>query len=182
MFCIFIEKLLKFVKVQLKMCQHWFSWWLDSEQATSHYLNQCRTGGRPLPLSIGNNSLTSPGLNKLRYPKQNQRNFIFKFIANHLHVLSQQMTNEGFIPYNGPHPTASQIAKFMGPTWGLTWVLSAPDGPRVGPISLTIGTTSDKSCAQILWISKLKLEVQWTLRYWCHLKSHDAFVILHSRI
>ena len=32
----------------------------------------------------------------------------------------------------------SQIAKFMGPTRGPTWVLSAPDGPHVGPMNLAI--------------------------------------------
>ena len=32
------------------------------------------------------------------------------------------------------HSTVSQIAKFMGPTW----VLSAPDGPHVGPMNLAI--------------------------------------------
>ena len=26
----------------------------------------------------------------------------------------------------------------MGPTWGTTWVLSAPDGPHVGPMNLAI--------------------------------------------
>ena len=33
---------------------------------------------------------------------------------------------------------AAQIAKFMGPTWGATWVLSAPDGPYVGPMNVAI--------------------------------------------
>ena len=33
---------------------------------------------------------------------------------------------------------ASQIAKFMGPTW----VLSAPDGPHVGPMNLAIRVTN----------------------------------------
>ena len=33
----------------------------------------------------------------------------------------------------------SQIAKFMGPTWGPTWVLSAPDGLHVGPMNPAIG-------------------------------------------
>ena len=33
----------------------------------------------------------------------------------------------------------TQIARFLGPTWvGLTWVLSAPDGPHVGPMNLAI--------------------------------------------
>ena len=35
-----------------------------------------------------------------------------------------------------------QIAKFMGPTWGHTWVLSVPDGPHVGPMNLTIKVVS----------------------------------------
>ena len=35
----------------------------------------------------------------------------------------------------------SQIANFMGPTWGPTWVLSAPDGPHVGPMNLAIRVT-----------------------------------------
>ena len=30
-----------FLKVQLKITQHWFEKWLDAEKATSHYLNQC---------------------------------------------------------------------------------------------------------------------------------------------
>ena len=30
-----------FPGVQLTKCQHWFRQWLDAEQATSHYLNQC---------------------------------------------------------------------------------------------------------------------------------------------
>ena len=33
----------------------------------------------------------------------------------------------------------SQIARFMGPTWGPpAWALSAPDGPHVGPMNLAI--------------------------------------------
>ena len=34
---------------------------------------------------------------------------------------------------------SSQIAKFMGANMGPTWVLSAPDGPHVGPMNLAIG-------------------------------------------
>ena len=30
-----------FPEVQLTINQHWFRWWLGTEQATSHYLNQC---------------------------------------------------------------------------------------------------------------------------------------------
>ena len=30
-----------FVRVQLTIPQHWFRWWLDTEWATSYYLNQC---------------------------------------------------------------------------------------------------------------------------------------------
>ena len=33
---------------------------------------------------------------------------------------------------------ATQIAKFMGPTMGPTWVLSAPDRPHLGPTNLAI--------------------------------------------
>ena len=32
----------------------------------------------------------------------------------------------------------AQIAKFMGPTWGPSWVQSAPDGSHVGPMNLAI--------------------------------------------
>ena len=30
-----------FPGIQLSICQHWFGWWLGTEQVTSHYLNQC---------------------------------------------------------------------------------------------------------------------------------------------
>ena len=30
-----------FIRVQLTISQHWFRQWLDAEQVTSHYLNQC---------------------------------------------------------------------------------------------------------------------------------------------
>ena len=33
---------------------------------------------------------------------------------------------------------STQIAKFMGPTLGPTWVLLAQDGPHVGPVNLAI--------------------------------------------
>ena len=29
-----------FLRFQLKICQHWFRYWLGADQATSHYLNQ----------------------------------------------------------------------------------------------------------------------------------------------
>ena len=34
------------------------------------------------------------------------------------------------------HAVYSQIAKFMRPTWGPSWVLPAPGGPHVGPMNL----------------------------------------------
>ena len=37
------------------------------------------------------------------------------------------------------HVLISQTAKFMGSTWGPTWVLSAPDGSHVGPWTLLSG-------------------------------------------
>ena len=36
------------------------------------------------------------------------------------------------------HSSYIQTAKFVGPTWGPPWVLSAPDGPHVGPMNLAI--------------------------------------------
>ena len=30
-----------FRKVQLSISHHWFRWWLDAQQETNHYLNQC---------------------------------------------------------------------------------------------------------------------------------------------
>ena len=41
---------------------------------------------------------------------------------------------------------ASLIAKLMGPTLRPTWVLSAPDGPHVGPMNLAIRDVIVKGC------------------------------------
>ena len=41
-FCILIEISVKvFLRVQLTITQHWFRWWLGTDQVTCHYLNKC---------------------------------------------------------------------------------------------------------------------------------------------
>ena len=46
-----------FLKVQLIILQHWFRYWLDSDQATSHYLNQWWLGYWRIYASLGLNGL-----------------------------------------------------------------------------------------------------------------------------
>ena len=59
-------------------------------------------------------------------------------------VIDEEVTIEAF-QSDGKHTVAgdrratlAQIARFMGPTWEPTWVLSAPDGPHVGPMNLAV--------------------------------------------
>ena len=51
----------------------------------------------------------------------------------------------------------TQIAKFMGPTnMGPTWVLSAPDGPHIGPMNLIIRGSTEPCwlCQSYAWVCK----------------------------
>ena len=50
-----------------------------------------------------------------------------------------------------PQAKGTQIAKFMGPTW----VLSAPDGPHVGPMNLVIRVTiSHRRLTGVWWYKR----------------------------
>ena len=42
-----------FLRVQLTISQHWFRWWLGSDQATSHYLDQWWLDYRRIYASLG---------------------------------------------------------------------------------------------------------------------------------
>ena len=66
-----------------------------------------------------------------------------------VHMLLWNITHDLFNPHwnilNSGDALLTQIAKFTRPTWGQhganmgpTWVLSAPDGPHVGPMNLAI--------------------------------------------
>ena len=46
-----------FLRVQLTIFQHWFRWWLDADQATSHYLYQWWLGYWRIYASLGLNEL-----------------------------------------------------------------------------------------------------------------------------
>ena len=50
-----------------------------------------------------------------------------------------------------PQRDRSQKTKFMGPTWDPSWVLSAPDGPHVGPMNFAIRGYTD--ILGLVWIS-----------------------------
>ena len=70
-----------FLRVQLTIFQHWFSYWLGAVQAKSHYLNQCWLVYRRICVSLGLNELidwwiywlycisTNPGIKLLTYPR-----------------------------------------------------------------------------------------------------------------
>ena len=47
-----------FPRVQLTISKHWFRWWLDADQATSHYLNQSWLFYWRIYASLGLNELT----------------------------------------------------------------------------------------------------------------------------
>ena len=47
-----------FLRFQLTIFQHWFRWWLDADQATSHYLNQWWIVCWRIYASLGLNELT----------------------------------------------------------------------------------------------------------------------------
>ena len=46
-----------FLRVLWTIFQHWFWWWLGADQATSHYLNQCRLDHWRIYASLGLNEL-----------------------------------------------------------------------------------------------------------------------------
>ena len=48
-----------FLRVQLTIFQHWFRWWLGTDQATSHYLNQWWLDYRRIYASLGLNELST---------------------------------------------------------------------------------------------------------------------------
>ena len=57
--CIFMNSDLSlFLGVQLTIFQHWFRWWLGTNQATSHYLNQWWLVYWCIHASLGLNELT----------------------------------------------------------------------------------------------------------------------------
>ena len=47
-----------FPRVWLTLFQYWFRWWLDTDQATSHYLNQWLLDSRCIYASLDLNELT----------------------------------------------------------------------------------------------------------------------------
>ena len=52
------------------------------------------------------------------------------------------------------HLCTPQIARFMGQTWGPIWVLSAPNGPHVGPMNLAIRVCINRILIQACaWIT-----------------------------
>ena len=62
-------------------------------------------------------------------------NFLLRTRGRHL---LRNIGDSAFSSRNSLLRTFSQIAKFMGPTGGPTWVLTAPGGPHVGPMNLAI--------------------------------------------
>ena len=50
---------------------------------------------------------------------------------------------------------ATQIAKFMGPSWDPPWVLSAPDGPHDGPMNIAIWVVQKYGLCSTLVIALL---------------------------
>ena len=51
-----------FPRVQLTIFKHWFRWWLDADQATSHYLNQWWLDHGRIYASLGLNELMTTQL------------------------------------------------------------------------------------------------------------------------
>ena len=49
-----------FLWVQLTISQHWFKWWLVTDQVTNHYLNQCWLEYQRIYVSLGLNELKMP--------------------------------------------------------------------------------------------------------------------------
>ena len=48
-----------FLRVQLTIFHHWFRYWLDAVQATSHYMNQCWLVNWRINASLGLNELSN---------------------------------------------------------------------------------------------------------------------------
>ena len=109
---------------------YWFRLWLVAWSAPSHYLDQYR------------NNVNWTLRNKLKWNFNQNFNYSIKYIWNcHLRNGSHFVSASMFWPLHCPPQIlseASQIAKFMGPTRGPSWVLPAPDGPHVGPMNLAI--------------------------------------------
>ena len=104
-----------FLRVELTIFQHWFRWWLGAGQATSHYLNQWWLVYRRIYASLGLNELNhvcerGPGR-----------------LGNEQHASWAQLLG-------GLYPDSKVHGANMGPTW----VLSAPEGPHDGHMSLAI--------------------------------------------
>ena len=47
------------LRVQLRILQHWFRWWLGADQATSHHVNQWCLDYQHIYVSLGLNELTA---------------------------------------------------------------------------------------------------------------------------
>ena len=69
---------------------------------------------------------------------------IFILVRRYLYMgaVPSRRNPSGHWKYYNSVPKQTQIARFMGPTLGPTWVLSAPDGPHVGPMNLAIRDVS----------------------------------------
>ena len=64
-----------FLRVQLKIIQHWFRWWLGAVQATSHYLNQWWLYYWRIYASLGLNELKQLQLWS-RYPMHKTSDYV----------------------------------------------------------------------------------------------------------
>ena len=70
--------------------------------------------------------------NKIKWMKHLQKFSLATDYIDTVNSINQMLT----------HKYTPQIAKFIGANMGPTWVLSAPDGPHVGPMNLAISDMS----------------------------------------
>ena len=71
-----------------------------------------------------------------------------------------------------PYPDSKVHGTNMGPTW----VLSAPDGPHVGPMNLVIGVMQSDRCSMPVK-TRLALRLRYTDSDWLWTTSHKAYMI-----
>ena len=74
--------------------------------------------------------------------------FITRFLFPLRHVVVRSTNTRGLIiraKLSSSITIYTQIAKFIGANMGSIWVLSAPDGPHVGPMNFAIRETEPRS-------------------------------------